>query len=109
MSQHYSSPERAADKYSLPDIEVFELTAEETAEQDEDMLHEYMRKHEFRLASMNRATRDKMVAAMIEDNSIVGGFFWWCCFPGCMPEGPAIGPFKTREEALQDAINSAAE
>lgn len=31
------------------------------------------------------------------------GFYWWPCFPGCMPDGEAIGPFNTAEEAIADA------
>lgn len=32
------------------------------------------------------------------------GFYWWPCFPGCTPEGEAIGPFPTSEGAYLDAI-----
>lgn len=31
------------------------------------------------------------------------GWYYWTCFTGCMPEGDAIGPFKTEEEAQADA------
>lgn len=31
------------------------------------------------------------------------GWYWWACFPGCMPDGDATGPFKTEAEALEDA------
>jgi hypothetical protein len=23
------------------------------------------------------------------------GWYWWSCFPGCLPEGDAFGPFPT--------------
>ncbi len=36
MTQHYSQPDRENDKWSLPDIEIFELTAREVAERDGD-------------------------------------------------------------------------
>lgn len=58
MSQHYSHPDREDDPYALPDLEVFQLTAREVAEQDEDLIHEYMKRHEFRLASMNSRDRE---------------------------------------------------
>ena len=74
MSQEYSNPKRAKDAYSLPDIEVFHLTAQEAA-----------------------------VALAGEEGGTEGGWFWWPCFPGCIPDGPAIGPFKTRAEAIADA------
>lgn len=31
------------------------------------------------------------------------GWYWWACFPGCMPDGDAIGPFATEQEAIDDA------
>lgn len=30
-------------------------------------------------------------------------WFWWPCFPGCLPDGDKSGPFKTEEEAIGDA------
>jgi hypothetical protein len=31
------------------------------------------------------------------------GWYWWTCFPGCMPEGDPMGPFDTEEAALAEA------
>ena len=31
------------------------------------------------------------------------GWWYWCCLPGCLPEGDPIGPFKSEEEAYKDA------
>lgn len=31
------------------------------------------------------------------------GFYWWACFPGCMPDGEANGPFPTEQDAINDA------
>lgn len=32
------------------------------------------------------------------------GFYWWPCFPGCMPESDfPSGPFETEAEAIADA------
>ncbi len=31
------------------------------------------------------------------------GFYWWPCFPGCLPDSDAVGPFETEAEALADA------
>ncbi len=103
MTQAYSNPDRESDEHALPDLEVFELTAREAAEQDEDMVYEYTRRHEFRLASMNSKTREAMFDAMIEAEGITGGWFYWFCFPGCLPDSQAIGPFASRKEALADA------
>ena len=37
------------------------------------------------------------------------GWYWWSCFPGCLPnagwlvDGDASGPFMTEAEAIADA------
>ena len=31
------------------------------------------------------------------------GWYWWPCFPGCMPDSEPVGPFATEEEAIADA------
>lgn len=35
----------------------------------------------------------------------LAGYYYWQCFHGCLPEGDAIGPFKTALDAAKDAIN----
>lgn len=35
------------------------------------------------------------------------GWYWWACFPGCMPDGDAVGPFNTSQEAYDDAQEGA--
>lgn len=32
------------------------------------------------------------------------GYYWWACFPGCIPDGEPVGPFDTEEEAMADAM-----
>ena len=110
MSRHYSMPESEQSAYTLTDIEVFEQTAREFAESDsnEELIREYMRKPRFRLASMNSRAREAMFDAMIEQEGIKGGFFWWTCLPGCMPDSCAFGPFKTHAAALADAMEQSA-
>ena len=108
-TQAYSDPNRELDTHALPDLEVFELTARECAERDEDLVHEYMKRHEFRLAGFNSRDREKMFDAMIEAEGITGGWFYWYCFPGCMPDSEAMGPYASREEALRGAQDDAAE
>ena len=31
------------------------------------------------------------------------GWYWWACFPGCLPDGDPSGPFATSRQALEDA------
>lgn len=107
--QAYSNPDREDDAHALPDLEIFQLTAREIAEHNEDLVHEYMKRHEFRLAGMNSRTRDAMFDAMVEAEGIKGGWFYWYCFPGCMPDSEAIGPFDTAAEAKKAAQDEAGE
>lgn len=107
MSQHYSNPKREALPHSLPDVEVFQLTAIEAASQNEDLVYQYSKRPEFRLAHMNSKTQDAMLEAMVAEEGITGGWFWWSCFPGCMPGSCAEGPFETHALALADARENA--
>lgn len=105
MSQTYSDPSRETDPHALPDLEIFQLTAGEVAGQDEEMVYEYMKRREFRFASMNSRDREKMINAMVDENGITGGWFYWYCFPGCLPDSDAIGPFGSYQEAKEAARN----
>lgn len=107
MSHYYSDPRRESDPHALPDIEIFEMTPQEAATFDEDLIYEYMRRSEFRLANMNTKTRIAMIDTVVADHDIRGGWFWWACFPGCLPDGPPTGPFDSHAEALADAQENA--
>lgn len=94
----YSDPTRENDKWALPDVEVFQLTAEEAAELDSDMVDEYLKR--FPLATMNGRDRDRMLAVMIEEQAIAGGWFYQYGLPGCLPDSDPIGPYATHAEAI---------
>lgn len=74
--QAYSDPERENDPHSLPDLEVFYLTSKEAAGFD---------------------------ALQRDSGEAEAGWYWWSCFPGCLPDSDPIGPFATQQEALEDA------
>ncbi len=38
-----------------------------------------------------------------EQHTTGAGWYWWPCFPGCLPDGDPIGPFGTEEEAINNA------
>jgi hypothetical protein len=97
--QAYSDPSRESETYSLPDVEIFQLTAEESVEQDEYLMYQASKR--FPLMHMNSRDRAKAIAWAVEESGAEGGYFYWYCFPGCLPEGPAIGPFRTANEALE--------
>lgn len=104
MTKTYSDPSRPWREYdALPGIEVFQRTAEKCALDDEDLVFKYMKRHEFRMANMNSRDRQAMVDAIIEEEGIRSGWFWQACFPGCLPDGDASGPFDSYAEALADA------
>lgn len=31
------------------------------------------------------------------------GWYWWACFPGCLPDGDPSGPFDSEADAIADA------
>jgi hypothetical protein len=71
--QAYSDPTRADDPHALPDVEVFYAEEGDLGVHSED----------------------------IEPST--PGWYWWTCFPGCLPDGDPVGPFATEQEALDDA------
>lgn len=73
--QAYSDPKRADDPHALPDVEVFYLDRN----------------------AMWTVTGD----ALADDSE--PGWYWWFCFPGCLPDGDPVGPFDTEADALADA------
>jgi hypothetical protein len=101
MAYVYSNPEREQDTYALPDVEVFEMPADEVALLDEDSVHDYLKR--FPLANWNSRERERMVEAMVEELGITGGWFYRFGFPGCMPDGGPIGPYTTSAEAVDAA------
>jgi hypothetical protein len=37
------------------------------------------------------------------------GWYYWFCFPGCIPDSEPTGPFQTQEEAIEDCRQNYAE
>ena len=50
--------------------------------------------------------RSEVVTATPEDErtNYQPGWYWWACFPGCLPDGDAIGPFNSEELAAANAL-----
>ncbi len=38
-----------------------------------------------------------------EGNPVAAGWYWWACFPGCLPDGEPAGPFDSEDTARADA------
>lgn len=86
MGYHYSDPERENDPHALPDVETFYVTASEiiTAESD-SVWYEMM-------------SNDRNA-----DADSLAGYYYWLCFPNCLPDGDPVGPFSSESAALAAA------
>lgn len=73
MPQAYSNPARANDPHALPDVEYFWMSG-----------------------------RDAAASGVEVPSHWTGGWFWWPCFPGCLPDGDPSGPFATEQECIDD-------
>jgi hypothetical protein len=79
MAQAYSDPTREAEAFALADVEVFAVSQIEV---------------NYNLENLDHADENTITQA---------GWYWWFCFPGCTPDGDAIGPYSTEAEALAGA------
>lgn len=79
MSYFYTNPERETVAHALPDAEVYyhEGPTEPPPPHHPDDAWKY--------------------------NLMPTGWYWWPCFPGCLPDGDPCGPFDTEAEAIADA------
>lgn len=78
--QAYSDPKRADDPHALPDVETW--------------YHDH---------SDGEGPECLQADAFSEGECGGSGWYWWSCFPGCLPDGDPVGPFETEAEALADA------
>lgn len=101
MPYVYSTPEREKDTYALPDVWVTELTAAEIAEGMEEAMWE--RRKRFPLAHMNSEQREQLIASIVAEENVSGGWMWCYCSPGCIPDSGWFGPFQSYADAVVDA------
>jgi hypothetical protein len=81
MGQVYSNPARADDPHALPNIETFRVAHGETV----------------------NAAGDVEFPCDEDGDPLPEGWYWQACFPGCLPDGPAMGPFDCEADAIADA------
>ena len=93
MTQFYLDPSRESDPYALPDAEVFYI--------DKGGLH--YAKQSGDVTAPGSTWFDG------EGQPTEPGWFWWSCFPGCLPDGDPVGPFDTEALAIADAQKGGAE
>lgn len=103
MTQAYSDPSRESDPHALPDIEVFYMSAAEQAAtaigNDNEVAYDVAANEGQIFANVRHMSW--FLDAVTKEFD--GGWFWWSCLPGCMPDGEPSGPFATEAEALGDA------
>ena len=99
----YSDPAHENDPHKLPDLEIFELTAEEIVElgHDEDMI--YAMRKRFPLMDLNSRERRRAIDWAVENYYVVSGWYFRYCYPGCLPEGDPMGPYESAKLALSEA------
>lgn len=86
MTQVYSDPDREDDPYALPNVEVFYVSQQDLNNKP---------KVNYNLENLGGQADDYSVTEV--------GWYWWPCFPGCLPDGDPSGPFDTEAEATADA------
>jgi hypothetical protein len=79
MKQFYSHAEREQSEHALPDAEVFYVSVKDAFENASG------------------------------DGPMEEGWYYWFCFPGCLPDGEPIGPFETEQAAIDDCRDFAGE
>lgn len=97
MAQHYSDPARETETFALPDVETFQARYGDcpfcTSTVIDDSSGQF---------HCNEC-RDGHKGQGIVPDEIKTGWFYWFCFPGCLPDSEPMGPYETEAEALADA------
>lgn len=49
---------------------------------------------------------DEHIDGMLDDDGDIceSGWYWWSCFPGCLPDSDPIGPFPSYSAAESDYL-----
>jgi hypothetical protein len=98
MPQHYSDASRESLDTALPDVETFcDFTYQcEECDHVGPSCRDY-----YGIVNTDcgecgaKRSRVELVDA--------GRWYYWFCFPGCLPDSDPIGPFSTEADALADA------
>jgi hypothetical protein len=84
MAQFYLDPRRESETTALPDAEVFHMSEDDIREAGPD--------------SVWYETEGNYTG-----QPFVPGWYWWACFPGCLPDGEPNGPFDSEVKAVANA------
>jgi hypothetical protein len=97
MAQHYSDESREDDDYALPDVETFTARYGDCPFCTSTVVEDGCGQFHCDNCADGR-TGQGVVPEVIES-----GWFYWFCFPGCMPDSEPVGPFANEADALADA------
>tara|TARA_Y100000310_G_scaffold315023_1_gene365106 strand:- start:154 stop:474 length:321 start_codon:yes stop_codon:yes gene_type:complete len=104
MTQAYSDPSRETDQHALSDIEVFHASPSEfTCAQPGTWQAAIMESFGAEAGNDNISAREHFSRSA----NAASGYYWWSCFPGCLPDSDPIGPFETLADAIADAQGGA--
>lgn len=116
MAQIYSDSKRENDPHALPDVEVFYIAPDSFPRHTifecgscggyhEVYFNDDCRDDAQRYAGVeDYAERNGLKESSVtETDTPAVGWYWWACFPGCLPDGEPNGPFATEAEAIADA------
>lgn len=120
MGQFYSDRNREKDRFSIPDAEVFWVDAgqwgyDQFGERcdmpgDDDLADQDGNCPECGHPA-NNTSGHGTCDGPAHDPPVPcrAGWYYWHCFPGCLPDSEPIGPFDTEGEAMADARKNAGE
>ena len=44
-----------------------------------------------------------LTGVTLSGESVQAGWYWWPCFPGCLPDSDPVGPYQSERDAVIDA------
>lgn len=98
MSAHYSDPSRESEPHALPDVEVWS----DRVYRVECRCGDYdVPEGTATAEGVTYCPSCERPAHAIRTARVA--WWWWTCFPGCLPDSEPMGPFATEAEALADA------
>ena len=110
MSQQYSNPKRVDDPYSLPDVEVWQAEIVELT--TNCGVFEVPAGSEDARGFCPSCDRATCVRDLDDDGIVYTGkqaYWYWTCFPGCLPDSEPNGPYATEDEAIAAAQEDSTE
>ncbi len=109
FKKHYSDPKRENEPHALPDVEVWSdfvtivrsKCGEFEVARESESARGFCPSCERATCVLDLDTFDKAESGIEHTERIA--WWWWSCFPGCLPDSEPFGPFATEADALADA------